>query len=899
MSRFDGLRRLFRLPARAASVERDVDEELAFHLESRIEELVAAGMPRERARATALGEFGDVRDARSELSAIDRRRVGRDARAELWGTIRQDARFALRTMASHRLFSAAALLTFALGIGATAAIFSVVDGVLLRPLPYPNHERLVLVWQGARFGGEYKDQYPFAPANFVDLRERARSFEDVAAFRSWGFTVGDGDEPELVPGARVSPAIFRILGVTPMVGRALLPEDDHHSAARVVLIGYGLWQRRYGGDRSIIGRQITVSGERTTVVGVMPPGFTFPRGAELPSGFQIPPATEMWAPLAFSEQRLRDRGTWDLVVAGLLEPGVSVTQASREVASLLRQLGEEMGASRLELSGMVEDMRDHSVRPVRAGLLLLMSAVALVLLIACANVSNLLVARTMARRRELAIRAALGAGRGRLVRQLITENVLLALAGGALGVGFALVLKRWLLALAPAGLPRLADIAIDGRVVALTLALALLSGTAFGLLAALHAARGGVSDALREGGRGSAARTRARSAFIVVEVAVSLVLLIGAALLTQSFVRLQRVDPGFDPSGVMTAAISLPRSPDRSLAEQGPGWNAVVEPFMERVRTIPGVVAAGGVSSVPLTGAWESTTFNIVGRPVPAMDQRPRAHYAMATAGYFRALRIPLLRGREIEPRDRADALPVVVISRAAAEKYWKNEDPIGRQIVVFDETPLTVVGIVGDVREASLLEEVNPMIYIPFAQFPIPGAGLTVRTTGDPTAIVPALRRELRAVDPTIPLTDARTMESVLDESLAQRRFAMLIVGFFAVSALTLATVGLYGVIAYGVSQRTREIGIRLALGARGADVRRMVLGQGLGVTIVGLVIGLAGSFAASSVLRSQLFEVNPLDPVTYVGIALLLALTAAVASWVPARRATRIDPVEALRQD
>ena len=899
MSRFEGLRRIFRV-SRPRSVERDVDDELAFHLETRIEALVAGGMARETARATALREFGDLRDARSELSAIDRRRLGRNERNEFWETLAHDVRFALRTMAAHRLFSAAALLTFALGIGATTAIFSVVDGVLLRPLPYPNHDRLALVWTTARFGGEDKGELPFGPANFIDLRDRARSFEMLAAFRSWAFIIGDADEPEQVNGARVSPDIFKILGVAPIAGRSFAPDDDRPNAAPVVLLGHGFWRRRYGGDRSVVGRQITINGERTTVVGIMPPGFTFPRGAELPAGFQLPPSTEIWAPLAFGEQRLRDRNTWDLVVAGLLKPGVTTEQATKEVASLMRQIGDENGARDLRFGATVVDMRDQSVHSVRAGLLLLLSAVGLVLLIACANVSNLLVARTTARRRELAIRAALGAGRGRLVRQLITENVLLALVGGLMGVGLAILLKNWLLALAPAGLPRLADISVDARVIGVTLLLALVAGTAFGLLAAVHAARGGVSGALREGGRGSAVRTRARAAFIVVEVAVSLVLLVGAALLTQSFVRMQRIDPGFRPEGVMAAGLGLRRSPELGFREQQAGWNAVVEPFLERVSALPGVEAAGGTSTLPLTGGWESTTFTVVGRPLPPMDARPRANYVMVTPGYFRALGIPMLRGRGFEPRDRAEAPLVVVISRAAVDKYWKNEDPIGQQLMVFDSIPWTVVGVVGDIREASLTDDVNPMIYLPFAQFPVPGTVVTVRTaSSDPTALAPALRRELKAVDPTLALNKANTMEQILSWSLSQRRFALLIVGFFAASAFVLAAVGLYGVIAYGVSQRTREIGIRLALGARGTDVRRMVLGQGLVLTIIGLVIGLGGAFAASSVLRSQLFEVSPMDPITYASIALVLAVTAIAASWVPARRATRIDPVEALRQD
>jgi predicted permease len=892
-------RRVFRLPTRERSVEREVDDELAFHLESRVQELVERGMERNDAQRAAAREFGDVRAAHEELASIDRRRLGRRERAEWWADLRQDVRFAVRTLASNRVFTTAALLTLALGIGATTAIFSVVNGVLLSPLPYPNHDRLQLLWTTMRLGGEPQNGIPYSAGNYYAARERLRSFESLAAFRAWGFTIGDGDEPEIVPGVRTSPELFHVIGVRPLLGRDFAPDDDRPGAPPVAVLGWGLWQRKYGGRRDIVGSRITLNGEPATVIGVMPPGFDFPRGAELPSGFQIAPRTDIWTPLALSEERRRDYGTGNLVVAGLLRRDVTAEQAALELRSVMRDIGDEIGASQYSFGGEIIPMREQSVRDVRAGLWLLFAAAGLVLLIACANVSNLLVARATGRRREMAIRAALGAGRGRLVRQMITENVLLALAGGGLGLLVALGLERSLLALAPPGLPRLEDVKIDGRVLLAALGTAGAAGAAFGLVAAVHSARAGAAAGLREGGRGHATRSRSRSVFVVLEVAVSLVLLVGAALLTRSFARMQRVDAGFRPSNVLTAGLVMRRDPGRTLAEQATGWRNVTEPFQERIRALPGVIEAGGVSSLPLTGAWESTTFNIDGRPAAAPDARPRADYAVALPGYFRALGIPVLRGRAFTEQDRADGPRVVLVSRVLAERYWKDEDPIGAQILVFDATPLTVVGVVEDVRSHSLIDPPQPTLYFPYSQFAYPFMVLVVRTAGDPVALAPALRRELRAVDPTVALTEIRSMQEVFDASLAQRRFAMLIVGFFAGSALVLAAVGLYGVIAYAVSQRTREIGIRLALGARAADVRRMVLRDGLALTAIGLGIGLAGALAAARVLRGQLFEVSPVDPAVYALIVVVLVVTALVASWAPARRATRVDPVTALREE
>ncbi|HVE78878.1 MAG TPA: ABC transporter permease, partial [Gemmatimonadaceae bacterium] len=834
------------------------------------------------------------------LADIDRRRLEHERRADWIGALGQDLRFAARTLVRSRGFATAAVLTLALGIGAATAVFGVVDGVLLRPLPYPNHERLALVWSTAQLGGAQQGELPLAAGNFLDLRGQVRSFETLAAFRAWGFTLSDAEDPELVAGARVSPALFGVLGTRPMLGRALVPADDDPGAPKVALLGHGLWQRRFGGDPGVVGRAVTLNGERYTVVGVMPPGFHFPRGAELPSGFQFPARTELWTAIAFTPEQAQRRGTFDLAVAGLLAPGVTPAQARAELSPIMRRLGDENGMAAIALGADVTPMRDFSVRSVRPGLVLLLGAVALVLVVACANVSNLLVARTAARRRELAIRTALGAGRGRLVRQLVTENLLLAAAGGALGIAVAVAAQGALLRLAPGNVPRLDDVTLDGRVLGAALLLALGIGGAFGVLAALHGGRAGGAT-LRDGGRTTAGaqRARLRSALVAGQLALSLVLLVGAALVVRSFARMLAVPPGFDPSGAVTAQIILPVRPDASFSAEQPRWRDVTERYLERVQTLPGVRAAGAVSSLPLTGAWESTDVGAVGAAAGSGTDRMNMQYAMVSPDYFRAMAIPMRRGRAFTTQDRADAPPVAIVSEAAAARWWPGRSPVGERVMALDSTTRTIVGVVGDVRQTNVTTPIEPAIYLPVAQFPVPFLYVVARTSADPATTVPALRRELRAVSAAAGLDDGRTLRAVYDDALAPRRFAMLIVGFFAVSTLLLAAVGLYGVVAYAVGQRTHEIGVRMALGAQTGDVMRLVLGQGLRLAALGLTAGVAGALAASGLLRRQLFEVSPVDPATYLAIIALLVAVAAAATWGPARRATRVDPVRALREE
>lgn len=895
----DDLRRIFRLPGARNSVERDVDDEIRFHIDTRSQELERNGMTPAAAQEQARREFGDPTAARSELAAIDRHRVSRASRGDLWSGLRQDVRFAVRSLGRARGFATAALLTLALGIGAATAMLSVVDGILLSPLPYPNHDRIALVWTTARLPEIQSDELPFSAGNFLALRDRARSFDELAAFRSSGFTITDGTEPEQLPGARVSAGLFEVLGVRPLLGRTFDANDDAPGAARATILSYGLWQRRFGGDPGIVGRAVHLNGASYTIVGIMPRGFDFPRGAELPGGLQFASRTEIWTPLVFTPRDLQQRGTLNIAVAGSLRPGVAAAQAREEVVRIMHAMAPEFGGKPEEWGGNVVRMQEAATREVRGGLLLLLGAVGLVLVVACTNVSSLLLVRTASRQRELAVRAALGAGRGRLVRQLVSENVLLTLLGAGLGVMLAAWATRALAGILPPGLPRAEDIAVSWRVLLAAFAVAVATGSAFGYAAVLHASPSGLAGSLRDGGRtaGGSSHARLRRALVVGEVALSLMLLVGGALLLESFIRLQRVAPGFDPEGAIAATVSLPSDPEADFLAQQAGWAAVGATLVARVQAISGVRAAGLVSSLPLTGAMEATTVSVVGRPAVDPSDRPHLQYQIASPGYFAAMGIPVMRGRSIDSHDDLNAPRVAMISAAAAAKYWPGRDAIGERLRIFDTTATEIVGIVGDVRQLSLSEPAEPTLYIPAAQFAYPAYSLVVRSSAAPASLTRALHDAARQSVPGTTLTDVRTLDAVFAESLAQRRFAMLLVGCFAAAALLLAAVGLYGVIAYGVSQRVHEIGIRLALGARAADVQRLVIREGVTLTLAGLVVGAAAAVALSGLLRRQLYEVSPADPATYVGIGALLVVVAVAASWVPAWRASRVEPVRALR--
>ena len=885
-------RRAFRLSARG-SVDREVDDEIRFHLDSRIAELVAGGMDAVRAREQATREFGDADRARAEMAALDRHRAARADRHDWWGGLLMDARFAGRTLRRAPGFAAAVLLTLTLSLGATAIIASVVSGVVLRDLPYPHHDRLALVWTTAVLDGAPNDRLPFSAANFEDLRAGARSFRALASVRSAGYTITGTAEPALVQGATVSAGLFEALGVRPYLGRTFTAEDDRTAAAPVALLGYDLWRTRFGADRGVIGRPVVLDGTSYIVIGVMPPGFAFPRGAELPAELGFAPRAELWTPAAFGPAELARRGTFNLVVVGLLAPGASLESATNEASGLIRRITHDAGFPGTGWGARVVSMQRESTQAARPGLLMLLGAVVLVLLIACANVSNLVLARTAGRRQELAVRAALGASRGRLGRQLVTEGALLALAGAlAAALATSLGLHAVVRAL-PESLPRVADVAVEPRVIGGLLVLALLAGSVFGALSTGHLSA--ANSVLRTGTRAAGGRGGLRRALVVAEVGLSLVLLIVSALLVQSFMHIQSVNPGFTPGNAVTATVILPAAPGGDFRAGQPVWANLATEYFEQLGAAG--IEAAGVSSLPLSGAWESTTFSIVGRSAPDGAQRPAAQYAMVTPEYFRTMGVAV-RGRSFTDHDGLTGGPVAIVSATAAARFWPGRDPVGQLIRMFDTTSIRIVGVAADVRQTSLTEPAAPMIYRPMAQFAYPAFTVVARGTGGTAAVAGALRRALRAVAPNAPLTSVRTLQDVLNASLAQRRFAMLLVGLFAASAAALATVGLYGVMAYTVRQRTHEIGIRLALGAQTSDVRRMMIGEGVVLTVFGIVIGVVGALSLSAVVRHQLYEVSPADPLTYLVLALVVVGIAVAASWVPARRATRIDPSRSLQE-
>lgn len=899
-----GPRRLFRLATGRSTAAEDLDEELRHHLELRVAELVAEGWDPARARREALRRFGDLERHRRAAARIDRGRDGARRRDEWWNELGQDLHFALRTFRRQPGFSAVAILTLALGIGATTAILSIVNGVLLRPLPYPNGRRVVQVWQTGKPGTAAEGAVlPFSLANFVDLRAQNGAFERLAAFRSWSYTLALEGEAELLAGARVSPGLFEALGVKAALGRSFRPDDERTGAEPVAILGDGLWRRRFGADPAVIGRPVTLNGQRFTVVGVMPPRFQFPRGAELGAAFGFAARTEIWTPLVITPGELQFRGTLNLAVIGLPRLGLAPAAVDADVDLVLDRVARANPAGAAEMSARAGSLREQSVAAVRPALLVLLGAVGFLLLIACVNVSNLLLTRTAARYREVAVRSALGAARRRLFRQFVTENLILALAGGTLGVLVAIIGKNALLALAPARLPRVDDVAMNWPVLAGVFGLVVLVGLVFGGLVVWEALRGDRIEGLREGARGSAGRgrRRLRQGLVVVEVAVSVMLLAGAGALGRTFLNLRRVTPGIRTDHVMTAQVSLPliTSDFRQFFRLAPGWARFYGQLTDAIASRPGVEAVGVITTLPLSGAWESTGLVIEGRAPPQPGEQRSALFAGVSEGYFDALGIPLVRGRLFTVQDRDSSAAVVLIGETLARTYWPGEDPLGQHVRVFTGQSLEIVGVVGDVRIRDVASPPPPALYLPLSGYPGPTMQLVVRSAGEPMGQLAAVRDALRAIDPTVPLTEARPMDEVLSESLAQQRFSALLVGAFAVAALGLAVLGLYGVISFGVAHRGREIGVRLALGAEPTRVVRMVLREGLELAGLGVVVGVIGAWALSRLLAGLVYQVSPSDPLTLAGVSLALLMVAALGALGPARRAMRVDPARTLREE
>ena len=799
----------------------------------------------------------------------------------------QDFRYAARLLLRSPAFTFVAVAALALGIGANTAVFSVVDTLLLRPLPYADADRLAVVWENHVTLNATKNVV--APGNFIHWRELNQSFRELSAasmtFRTTLTGAGDATELRI---QLVSGTLFGVLGVRPALGRDFTPQEDAPGVG-VVTISDRLWRQRFGADPSIVNRNIMLNGRPNLVVGVMPRGFSI-----------LDKSVDVWTTIGCSPASRTPSGRW-ICVVGRVKDGVSMAQAQADMERVHAELTRRFPAFNTGWTANVVPLREQLTGDVRPALWVMLSAVGFVLLIACANVGNLVLARATARQRELAVRAALGAGRGRLIRQMLAESVLLSLVGAGAG----LVLAWWaMIALrtrVAERLPivRLEQVGIDAKVLLFTVAAALVTALIFGIAPALTSAGTKLTDALKDGGRsGSAGRgARVRSAFVVVEVALALVLLVGAGLLMRSFLMLLRVDPGFDPSRTMTVRVSIPQARYTNGAQQ----QAFFDQLFERLDALPGVTAAGGTSFLPLAGLGSATSFEVVGQPKPQLGQAPVTDVRVITHDYFKAMGVPLLRGRAFDRRDAGTGVRRVIVNQALAKKYFAGQDPIGKSIIVSwdDAVPDEIVGIVGDVRHQDLETDARATIYWPPSRFTYPFMTIAIRTSGDPRAVVSGAIAALHELDPNVAAADVKTMEAVIDVSVAQRRLTMLLLSIFAGLALVLAAVGIYGVIGYSVSQRAQEIGIRMALGAQRGNVLRMVVGQAMSLTLAGLVIGALGASLLTRLMQKLLFGVTASDPVTFIAVSTLLALVAALAASVPGLRATRVDPVIALRSE
>ncbi|HEY3040199.1 MAG TPA: ABC transporter permease [Pyrinomonadaceae bacterium] len=805
-------------------------------------------------------------------------------------TFIQDIRFGIRMLAKKPMFSIIAVITLALGIGANTAIFSVVNGVLLRPLPFKEPDRLMMIRETKL---PQFPEFSVAPGNFLDWKKQNTVFERLVAYKGSSLNLIGTDDPERLRALNVTEGFFAMLGAQPQLGRDFLAEEDQVGHNNVVILSYGLWQRRFSGDPKILNQTITLNRQAYTVIGVMPATFHFGSGEN---------ELDLWTPMAFTEEQAQNHGGHGLVAIGQLKPGITVDQARAEMSAIAGRLAAQYPVD-IGWDVKIMPLLEFSVRSIKPALLILLVAVAFVLFIACANVANLLLARAAGRQKEIATRTSLGASRWRIVRQLLTESLLLSLLGGALGLALAKWGMDLLLTLAPPDLPRLNNVSLDGRVLAFTATITLLTGVIFGLVPALQSSKPNLNETMKDAGRGSTEggrRQRIRSTLVVLEVATALVLLVGAGLMIKSFWQLQKVDPGFNPDNTLTVQVSLPKTKYPEESQQV----AFFQQLIERVATLPGVQSAGAGHVVPLSGNDFVLAFEIDGRPPLQPGVTQSTNYYSVSADYFKAMGIPLRRGRVFTERDIKDSPRVAVINETMAKKIFPDEDPIGKRIT-FDNRQkgnpewFEIVGIVGDVKQYSLDQVTTMQTYEPYIQQTFPYMTLVVRTTGDPTNLNAAIRSEVLKLDKEQPTTNFKTLNEFFSISIAQQRFSVVLLGMFAVVALVLSAVGIYGVLSYAVTQRTHEIGIRVALGAGKRDVLRLVVGQGMLLTVIGVAGGLGAAFALTRLMASLLFGVTATDAVTFASVASLLLAVALLACYIPARRATKVDPLVALRYE
>ncbi|HKV61654.1 MAG TPA: ABC transporter permease [Candidatus Acidoferrum sp.] len=865
------------------TVERELDQELRFHVERQVRENISAGMTLEEARHAALKDFGGVEQFKEECR--DERRVN------LIETLLQDARYALRTLIKNPGFAFFTAAILAVGIAANTAIFSIADTVLLRPLPYRDASRLVMIWDDATSYGFPRDTP--APGNFADWRSRNEVFEDVAAASFGGSfnLTGDG-RPEEITGRGVTANLFSVLGASPSLGRDFRVEDDVPGAAGVVILSHGLWIRRFAGDAAVIGKEIVLNNKKYNVVGVMPRGFQFPDRE-----------VQLWVPAQFTKETLANHGSHFLEVVARLKPGVSLQRANANLTAIAQKLADEFPDSNAQVGAFAVPLREELAGDLRLAILVLLGAVCFVLLIACANVANMLLARATGRKRELAMRLALGATRGRIVAQLLTESILLALLAGAAGLLLSLSGTQFLSHLIPQGFSPLVGTGIDRRVLLFTIAVSVTTGILFGILPALRISRLNLVGSLKQGGGQSGVGSggqRLRDMLVVAEVALAIVLLTGASLMIRSFENLTHLDPGFRPDHVLVMRTSLPRPKYGDFVQRTSFYTQV----LSRVNSIPGAIAAGYTTWVPLTNPGGATGITIEGRPQPGPGQTLVPNARIISSDYIRAVGMKFIEGRLFGRQDGSQTPLVALINQTMARNYWPGEDPVGKRFKkgsYQEASPwITIAGIVGDVHQAGLDLPARPEMYLPYQQqeFFSPD-WLAVRTSGDPMHLAETIRQEIWAVDKEQPVAGMTLLEDLVDENLAPRRIQASLLGGFAGLALLLATLGIYAVLSFAVTQRTQEIGIRVALGAHRSDVLRMVLSQGLKLFMVGAGLGLVAALALSRTLAHLLYGLSVTDPISFVAVIFLLGGVTLLACYIPARRATRVDPLVALRYE
>lgn len=860
-------------------LDQQLDDEMRFHLDRQIEQNIKNGMSPEDARLAALKSFDRFDQSKEE---------SRDARGvSLVENIIRDVSYSSRVLLKNFGFTFVVILTLALGIGANTAIFSFANGILLRPLPYPQSDRLTSINETALKRGV--DSMSVSYPNYLDWKEQNTVFESMGTYFSGStrFALSGAGEPISIRGGRISYGTLETLRVSPLLGRSFTANEDRPEEDGVVILGYDLWQTNFGGDPNIVGQKIVLSNRPRTVVGVMPRGFRFPAIAEL------------WVPLALTTQTFT-RTDHGLSSIARLKDGVSVDEAQAEMHNIAARIEQQNPVTNEGLGVKVTSLHDYLTGDYREALLILLGVVGCVLLVACVNVANLMLARATARQKEFALRAALGAGRWRIVRQLLVESLLLALVGGALGFALSIWALRLLLTSIPVQLPFWMNFGVDMRVLGFTIAVTVLTGLLFGVAPALQTSRVDLNDTLKEGGRGTVgARGRSRSLLVVTEIALSLMLLVGAGLMIQSFLRLRRVNVGLDPTNVLVSSFHLPQAKYREPEQRG----AFFKQLLERIGALPGVKATSATATLPLSGGNWGRSLTVEGYPVLAVGQAPMIQHTVVTPGYFRTMGIPVLAGRDFTDSDTTASQLVTIVDERLAREYWPNQSPIGRRIRFGppeDNEPWhTIVGVVGTVRHERMQEDTRKSVYLPHAQMPVGGMAVMTRTSSEPKELVAAIRREVGQLDPDLPVSKVMTMNEVIDEAIWQPRLYATLFAVFACGALLLALIGIYGVMAFLVQTRTHEIGVRMALGATARDVFKLIVGRGMKLTFIGVLIGIAGAAAVTRLMHSLLFNTSATDPIVFILISLLLAVAAFLACYIPARRAAKVDPLIALRYE